>query len=466
MFRRVLSFKEVWGEPSSVRGRALAAFVNFFERRTLAEAVYPEEYVVPYEFRDVFPVAKKLQRAGVVTDFFAHTALPDEPRMRAWLARVMDETGEKEYCVAGGSSLRDGKQALTATLAEAAERHVWRFSKDHFVAPLVLTVAEGKIKGDVYDIESFVGDRDGRFLSIRGYSWTSGRPQYVPVQLVSGVRLAEDESPGPWLREQITSGLATWATREGAVQRGLLELIERDAFMNMWLNQLSLPRYRLEDVRTLSSDLSALISECQRYRFTPHIIRLLTDAPTHALCVVLTDDTGKKPKVVLGLKAHASLVRAVEGALLEALRIRRAVRSDLKRGKEATDIHAEDIGHMDRLLYWADEARVGQLSFLIEGAFCEMKVEDWEGMNDEKHLARLIAWCTEKGFECTSVSLTRAKANVTPWHIETVVVPQLQWMHLHEKYQQINEMRRTEVPRMFGYTPRSEPFTTEPHPFA
>jgi hypothetical protein len=55
--------------------------------------------------------------------------------------------------------------------------------------------------------------------------------------------------------------------------------------------------------------------------------------------------------------------------------------------------------------------------------------------------------------------------NVSPWHIEMVVIPELQPIHYSEDLPHIGGARLSEIPTRFGYTPRT-PFIEEPHPFA
>jgi hypothetical protein len=64
------------------------------------------------------------------------------------------------------------------------------------------------------------------------------------------------------------------------------------------------------------------------------------------------------------------------------------------------------------------------------------------------------------------VPFTHSPVNVTPWHIEFTVIPELQPMHFKEHQPYTGSRRLTEVPKALGYTPRVEPYLTDPHPFA
>ena len=108
---------------------------------------------------------------------------------------------------------------------------------------------------------------------------------WLPAQTVSPTREAQNfvrQGFEPHLRRVITTGLATHPSREEALLSGALEVIERDAFMVMWLNHLTLPRVDLDELSFRSPTLKLLLERCKRYRLKPHVVRMITDAPAYA----------------------------------------------------------------------------------------------------------------------------------------------------------------------------------------
>jgi ribosomal protein S12 methylthiotransferase accessory factor YcaO len=73
---------------------------------------------------------------------------------------------------------------------------------------------------------------------------------------------------------------------------------------------------------------------------------MITDAPTYAVCAVITDKTNNEPLVTIGMKAHPNKYIAAQKALLEALRIRQMTRNMLKYPPKgwSDDKKAENIG--------------------------------------------------------------------------------------------------------------------------
>ena len=126
----------------------------------------------------------------------------------------------------------------------------------------------------------------------------------------------------------------------------------------------------------------------------------------------------------------------------------------------------EDVVHLDRYSYWIDAERAQKLAFLIKGPVEKLPVSPWINDTPQGHFDRIVRWCTEKNYDLISVSLSASKRNPLPWHIEMVVMPDLQPMHQTERFPYLDGPRLKDVPKQFGYSARSEPFADEPHPFA
>ncbi len=463
-----------------VQRSSLVAFINFIEKQFGGSLVI-DSAKLPFgrgDLLSLFGVAQKLIDAGVIVKYQPVFGYADEPLQYHWTA---------EYNIAiknqaGGMSVEGDAEALTATLAEGLERYLW-FAEHDFLVDTVHTSVSNMHRSarKFIDPESFVGftkeqrtrntkltlKTDSVFLWTAGYSWTMRSTTYIPAQtIMSGSSgLYKDE---PVILVPITTGLATWPTKEGAVLAGALEVIERDAYMITWLNQLPLPRLNIVQLALRRPSLAKLLETCARYGFIAQATRLPTDAPAYVVCASVEDESGMLPRFTIGLKAHRDLARAVEGALLEALRMHQNVRTrreklgafDLTRDKHS-------INHMDRTLYWAEPDNVDKILFL-SGVPSDniVPLEPWDDDSETAHLDRVVAWANKRKYDIVSVSLGASKKNVSPWHVEMVVIPQLQPMHQNEKMPYLGGSRLEEIPTLFGYTPLSKPFNDEPHPFA
>jgi len=420
-------------------------------------------------------IARALRERGVLLSCSLSERLPDEPPTKAWRAQC---SGERRQQV-GGASWTSHEDALYATLAEALERFIWTERTEHFESPVRANVAAMRSeKRAMLAPERFVSfssahrnaDRrkqlrdDASYQWIRARSLVSGNALFIPAQVASGVKLDHDE---PLIRDRNTNGLATFPTKDGAELAGMLELIERDAYLILWLNRLSAPRIALEALRAREPKIDAVLRTLARYRMRLHAVQMPTDAPTHAILAVIEDETGHAPRFSVGLKAHRDLSRAVEKAALEALRARSGVRrAPSVAGAEQRETPVDRIGHRERLYYWADPAHADELSFLIEGAEVEVNGAVWESDSESEHRARILAWCKARSYECVSVSLTHSPWNPTPWHIAMIVMPDLHHLWLTEPNRQLAGDRWRSVPPLFDLPVRSEPYLDGPHPFS
>lgn len=459
----------------------LTSFLSFIERR-LNVTIVRDIRTLPHnrpDLADALHIVQVLKERGVLQSVQKATPLPDEPPFRRWSAIC----NSPQQFVTTGASPESDRDALFATLGEALERYLWAESVDHFVAPIRARVSEIREQGAYIDPVRFAGlsndDRrtrhdgtlrsDSSFLWIRGTSLVNNAAVYVPAQTVSGVAglRAHAGTIEPLIRSVISTGVATWSTRTGARLRGALEVIERDAYMITWLNQITPSRIALDSFRSAQTSFARLVARCERYGLRVHMLRLVTDAPTYAISCVLEDMSSVAPRFAFGLKAQASLERALEGALVEALRARAAYRRLFAHGEPwnpATPVR--EIGQYDRLFYWAQPEHAGKLEFLIRGKLHDTLPEPWDSDTDEQHLTRIITWCAEKKYECASVSIGTSKKNPLPWHTEAVVIPEMQPTYLSEQFRQVYGERLFSVPVHMGYTARKEPFVDAPHPFA
>lgn len=463
---------------SDSKGAAIRSFVRYLEKKLGIFAIYPTHSIPLGDASLIRPlqVAEDLISKGIIDSFRREIPYPDEPPIRIWSCR---STYRSRVHVTGGMSSESDENALFAALAEGLERYVRSTQRDYFVSPLRATTAEIAEKGSFLAPERFVGFSDEQrirhptlrlspqdsYLWIRGASLTDGRTVFIPAQIASALpEFRQGPLKEPIIRVPSTVGLATWPTQARARLAGILEIIEHDAYMIMWLNQISPTRISLSRFRRQNPGLDALIQKCARYRLKVHALRMPTDAPTYAICAVVEDMTGVGPRFTLGLRAHFSLATAVEKALLEALRARVNYRAFNTR-PDSEAVAGNSSEDFARTSYWEARDNASGLEFLTRGREEKHEMDAWEDDTAERHLERLIAWCHEKGYECVAVSLGISKINPTPWFIEKIVMPDLQPSHVKEEWPYIGGRRLKEVPTRLGYTPREIPFTEAPHPF-
>ncbi len=467
------TFRQIWDAlPLSSYIRAgLYTFIDFLERRLGARFLYNVEKV-PYGDPLLAPmliVAEKLRASGILKGLEQAYFRADVPRMFGWSVQF---SGNSNESIATGFSLESNSLALTRALGEAQERYLWFEASDVIARPVVCTDDEIVKRGPALVPRRFAGHAKsathGRsqdsFQYVRGNSLIAHKTTWVPAQLVSASLAAQSRvrtKQEPRIRHNTSTGMAAHPDQTQARLSGLLEVIERDAYMIMWLNQISCRRIEVSTITSLSEHVSTLLAACARYRLQIHIIQMPTDAPTHALCAVVEDKTSGFSKYSLGMKAGAHVSSVIEGALIEALRAHRNALSHTGMTPKRSD-----VTHLNRQQYWADTAHAHKLRFLVSGNIVAYTEPQWESESLTAHLSRLLTWCAESKYECISFPFTRSRLNVSPWHVELIIVPELQPLYFSESLPQIEGARLKTIPSLLGYSAREHPFTEEPHPFA
>lgn len=415
---------------------------------------------------EIFDVVRPLVDAETIGRVVVPDPFPDEPRAFEFYGKG-----------AGGIHFFDKAGALWAVVAESLERRIWKEEVDYFRRPATLSVGEALSRGGI-DPGRFTGfsakqrtslpnlafTKDSKFLWIEGVSHVSGRTVRVPAHTVSQAWFSQavmQTGTEPYLRAPITTGLATGRTLKEATLRGLLEVIERDAFMISYLNQLILPRLNLEVMADEDLDLANVYSSFKRYRLEPHVILLLTDFDIPIALSVLIDRTGKGPAVSVGAKASFTLREALFGALSESL----AVRLSSRRKEEIKLPPKEKFGRNERLAWWADPAQLPLIETFVQGPLTTLSLtEEAKQKTVQEQVAQLVQYCRKRGYEAVTIDLSSSKCNVSPLKVAFSMIPELQPLHLNEAYPAFAGARLTEVPQGKGYLPRKEIYR-EPHPF-
>lgn len=458
------------------RRAAIAALVRFVEQRLGAEIILRRE-ALPLgdeSLLDAALTAQALKKAGVIDFFTRRVQLADEPQMFMWASHYLAEEG----LYSGGSSVTSDRNALIAALAESLERYVWQVADDYFKRPFFGTESVAARKYPVTPLRSFAGFSDTQrqkdptltirpedeFLWIEGLSLVTQKPVHIPAQVVSAFHGRRSKHTESRIRFAITTGLATGPTDEFAILNGLLECIERDAYVIWWLNQLTVPRFDPYSLAANGGSLRTLLDRCARYKLTVHAVQIPTDAPAHVICAIVTDGA-QMPPFSLGVKAHRDPAEALEGALHEALRGRIAMRRNVDIEAQRT-MKAEDVRLEHRLGYWFSEDRAARAAFTYAGSIKPFNHKEFEADTAQEHLTRIVDWARNKQYDVIDVDLSHSKKNPLLLKIHMTVIPQLQPMHLSEKYQYLGGERLREIPEQYGFAPRSPLFTEEPHPLA
>ncbi len=340
---------------------------------------------------------------------------PDEARLVTVACALADGRqiiGADTVEHTGGSHVTRAA-ALAAALGEAAERYsAAYFPEERSIQATARELGEAAVDPERFALFHdrqyadpgfpFVRfDRDTRLRWVEGWSLPDGEPILLPAQLVYLQRPASDE---PAIAYATSNGVACGPTREEAILGALCEAAERDAFMLVWRNRLSLRRLSWAESRTLR-DLDRRFFAPTGLRYTAVDLSGFLGIPT-VLGVVRTRADHSGPFGV-GAGCSPTVEEAWRKALSEAFSVYRWMG---ERSSSATlPSDAEAVRTFDdHLLFYAEPARAERTSFLDASPECVdvAAVRPLDGGDVGAQIREAVARLRERAISAYAVDVT------------------------------------------------------------
>lgn len=163
-----------------------------------------------------------------------------------------------------------------------------------------------------------------------------------------------------------SSGSAGYFTEEEAVLRGVLEVVERDAFLVHWLTQIA-PRMIIR--HTLPGDIQA---ELQEFETRGIILSVLdtTALMLPSVCIAAINEQGNIPRVMVSGASDVTFELAVRKALLEMRMLSIQFFQGEKPEESILDGIEPFVSALDRVArprYWRGKERVEQFRWFVSG---------------------------------------------------------------------------------------------------
>lgn len=376
---------------------------------------------------------------GIVTALEECLVDVDEPA----LVRISCEVAAAEELIGvdlgsarnvGGTGM-SREQAIGAAVGEAVERYSASYvPRDRLVQATAKELGRraadpasfGLFADSQYARAGFPYTRftgDARIQWIDAVDLETGEPAWIPAQLV----YLSDMSPfgGARIGYATSSGLACGASFDEALERALLELLERDAFMIAWWRRLSLPR--------LDWSSNAWMEAVDRRYFRPTGLTYtaLDLSWVHELPIVVgvvRGAPGSGAALGVGAAATDRVEQAWWRALAEAFASRSACRK--LRLLEPERRYAEDgsdvISFDDHIRFYGDDERAERASFLWSGE--ETRQVDAVGSlpaDAGERRAELLTRIGRAGSRAFAVDVTAPDVAAGGLHVIRAVAPGL-----------------------------------------
>ena len=406
---------------------------------------------------------------------------PDEPR----LVKVSSETAAGEGLVGASLGHAGGMggagftraAAVSAAIGEAVERYSGSYlPRERFVFATAAELGSTAVEPDSFalfhetqyrrpDFPFVRFTRDSRVDWVDGRDLTTGETVWLPVELVF---LTHSGDPH---RSRIgyatSSGMACADSDERALSRALFELLERDAFMLVWSNRLSLPR--------LDWSSNERLSTIDRERFAPTGLEYaaIDLSAFHQLPIVLgvVRARGTGGALGVGAAAAADIERACWKALSEAFASRAAGRtlSLVRPDRSFADDGADIATFEDHIQYYSSDQRAEEAAFLTRSPLTR-SVRDVPRLLEQgaARVASLVERVAQAGSGTYAVDLTAPDVAAAGLRVWKALAPGLCALDVAQRARYLGSPRLLDASKRARLTSRSlgiEDLNPLPHPF-
>ena len=439
-------------------------------------------------------------RIGVLRWLFEATLQPDEPPIHIAFCeftnplkirpqRISDkqwqdgslEAGRLARDLSAGGVTPDGVQqatgaagdrisALWATVGEACERYAMHTDPGRTAS----SAREGELSGPVVSPARFILFSPEQYESgALGYDrydpakplfWraalnlSNGEQCHVPAQFVSGPLAKRDHQ---LLDNLYSTGCAAGSSPAHAVNTGLREVIERDAFMFYWLSRTTPKRIVLESVAPHLPEWLRPMLDWQGVEL--HALWFDTGHGIPVVCAMLLRRTGEG--VAVGACCHLDWRVALEKAVVEAFHTLNWV-IDMDRWDVAPAERDEVRDFADHVAYYRKPGTRTQIEFLLNGPEIELDpADDLPDPEDYRaHTRQMVHRLAPFDLEVYAVNLTPADIASIDLHVARVLVPGMHPLHAGIGSEHLDRRRLETIASAIGVDLASQ-LNLDPHPF-
>lgn len=290
--------------------------------------------------------------------------------------------------------------------------------------------------------------RKGSYRCWPSYSYLEKKSVAVPAQLVFlSDKFSNEVSIAP---EQITTGTALGAkSTDDAFSRGLMEIIERDAFITSYLT-----KRKINEVVGFTDKTQKILEYLDRYRLETHIFDITSDINTATFMSITLDRTGMGPAVTVGLRSGYDYEQTIIESLLESIQSRSTSRLLSELEGENKILTESEITSMEaRCSYWAPVEKISYLKFWLKGS-PKLKFDDLPkyASSHEETLKRLETM----NYHIFLAEISTPEISNADFEVSKVIVPELHPLYLDERAKYLYSVHAGSI---------KEDKSLKPHPF-
>jgi ribosomal protein S12 methylthiotransferase accessory factor len=371
------------------------------------------------------------------------------------------------------------KQALDSAIGEALE--IYSGSLPSYRD--IVYARRGDLDDPALDPRDLVLYRDDQYRSLPyvpysdeatlGWVWAralgSSEPIRVPalaVYLDYNVRSSQE-----LLFPLSSNGLATGRSLAEVLLLALYELLERDAFVITWLNEL--PVRSFDPNSHPNRDVRDICNRMKEHGLDVHLLKLQTDQNCSVVMAMARNRSNAAPATTIGLGSDWDAGPATEKAVVELAQAHSRTTRDLRqevnraRMRELCDNPNLVSSMLDHALLYASPSATHAFDFLLQPEREPFEQVGSAAPPVEVRLAQLLNDLFSKGFEVYYADLTAREVSTLGLRSVRVIVPHLQPIHFGRAQRRLGGTRLFELPVELGLTnaPRTvSALNDSPHP--
>lgn len=403
-----------------------------------------------------------------------------DPALHHWVTALADPAWDlfgRDTVFCGGNALSN-ESAQAAALGEAVERSsTCQVSYDDLLVARFCDIADealDPLAWDLFDPRTRAApgfpyaapSRQVELSWVWGFSLTQARPVRVPASRVfSPLR---GVAPGDFFDAPIISGYSTHATIEEAIYGALMEVIERDAFMVAWANQLRLPRLEIDPATR--GEIGEYLAAFAARGIEVRCVLADLDLGAHAVIAIARSQQAGDPSSVVAAAADMDAAAACRKALKELSANRLSVRHEMVSAGDSLPLPDPQLIIDERAhgLLYARPDMASCLDIWWNSANCIPLPRSSQEAGITSRLRNCIELLMRAELEVTMVNLTAPAMESLGLRTVKVLVPGAYPMNFDGRFPHFGGKRMSKAPVTAGLrdTPTDfEDLCTTPHPF-
>ncbi len=423
-------------------------------------------------------------RTGIISSVEHLELKPDEPPIFWAQSHPANAVplGGKVALNLGSAASTDPRRATIKAVGESIERYCSsQYDKDFLLLKSFNKLDQRAVRPEQFALFSqsqyskpgfpyapMTSDTPLRW--VRGLSLVHQEETYVPA----GMTFVPYEYGGmdePAIDNAISTGMACGPDRAAATYKAILEVIERDVFMIVWLNRLPRPRIDLSSVehpfpKGLLKQLEGLPISCRAWLLT-------LDIEIAVILVQLSNASGKTPYSVVGigidLDPNRALGLALEEACMGYLGMNRySVAKDQFQPEAGFRNVTSPLEHGIAHALWPELKDSMKFLTASEKPISIQSLPNSSSSNMGANVETLVRRIGDKGMDVIAVDLTLSDVDDVGFKVVRAIVPGMQPLDLNHNLQHLGRGRLYHVPYEMGLMnkkPEEEEFNPLPHPF-